>query len=77
MGNSKNPRSLRRSDDGGSFESDQRVSIAGRKIPKSIVERSPKLRQKRKGENELEWMWNTTKEDVGRAVRGVKKVFGG
>ena len=77
MGNNKNPRAMRRSSEGGSFEQDQRVSVGGLKIPKKIVERSPKVRPKKKGENELEWMWNTTKEDVGRAVRGVRKILGG
>lgn len=79
MGNRPNPRAMRRSSEGGSFEQDpdQRVTIGRTRVPKGILERSPKVRPKRKDESEIEWVWNTAKEDVGRAVRGVKKILGG
>ena len=63
------------------FNKDQSVTVFGKKIPKSTFAREGQVgsspRPKRYNESELEWLVNSTKEDLSKGVnklyRGAKK----
>ena len=55
------------------FNKDQNITVFGKKVPKALADRSNKTRPKRYNETELEWMFNTTKESIGKGAKAVKK----
>lgn len=54
------------------FNKDQRTTVFGKKLPSTFA-RAKGVRPKRYSESELEWMWNTLKEDVGKDIKLAKK----
>jgi hypothetical protein len=58
------------------YNPNQKVTVMGKSLPSPAISRSPKMRPKKKNETELEWIVNTTKEDISKGIKAVKKKFG-